>query len=58
MSSLSARYVFAAPEGQTLDAAANQAAMDAVLAQIRDIDQVEDAAKVATRRTRCSRPSR
>ena len=44
MSSLSARYVFAAPEGQTLDSAANQAAMDAVLAKIRDIGQVEGSA--------------
>ncbi|HEY5844028.1 MAG TPA: MMPL family transporter [Mycobacterium sp.] len=45
MSSLSARYVFAAPDGQTLDTPQNEAAMDAVLAQIRDIGQVEDSAK-------------
>lgn len=45
-SSLSARYVFAAPDGQTLANPANQAAMDATLAAIRGIDQVDPAAKV------------
>lgn len=43
--SLTARYVFAAPEGQTLDTPENQAAMDAVLTNIRGIDQVADSAK-------------
>ncbi|MFZ2174478.1 MAG: MMPL family transporter [Rhodococcus sp. (in: high G+C Gram-positive bacteria)] len=46
MEDVSARYVFAAPEGQTLDTPANQAAMDAVLAQVRGIERVQDAAKV------------
>ncbi|MFD1810792.1 MMPL family transporter [Rhodococcus gannanensis] len=45
-SSISARYVFAAPEGETLDTPENQAAMDATLAEIRGIDLVEPAAKV------------
>lgn len=45
-SSLSARFVFAAPDGQTLDSPENQAAMDATLAQIRAIDLVDPAAKV------------
>ncbi|MCL2536225.1 MAG: MMPL family transporter, partial [Nocardiaceae bacterium] len=45
MDSLSARYVFAAPEGQTLDTPENQAAMDAVLAKIRGIDKVSASAK-------------
>ncbi|MFD4291629.1 MMPL family transporter [Rhodococcus sp. NPDC058505] len=45
-SSISARYVFAAPEGQTLDSPGNQAAMDATLAQIRGIELVDPAAKV------------
>ncbi|MGW4477068.1 MMPL family transporter [Rhodococcus triatomae] len=44
--SISARYVFAAPEGQTLDTPENQAAMDATLAGIRGIELVEPAAKV------------
>ncbi|NMN98491.1 MMPL family transporter [Antrihabitans stalactiti] len=43
--SLSARYVFAAPAGQTLESQQNQAAMDAVIAKIREIPQVKDAAK-------------
>ncbi len=43
--SLSARFVFAAPDGQRLDTPANEAAMDAVLAQVRGIEQVEPAAK-------------
>ena len=43
--SLSARYVFAAPAGQTLDSQQNQAAMDAVIAKIREIPQVKDTAK-------------
>ncbi|WP_070379937.1 MMPL family transporter [Rhodococcus sp. WMMA185] len=46
MNRLSARFVFAAPEGQTLESPQNQQAMDAVLAQVRGIDQVQDAAKV------------
>ncbi len=45
-SSISARYVFAAPEGETLESPENQAAMDATLAQIRGIDLVDSAAKV------------
>ncbi|QNG20982.1 MMPL family transporter [Rhodococcus triatomae] len=45
MSALGARYVFAAPDGQTLDSPENQAAMDEVLAQVRQIDQVQDVAK-------------
>lgn len=45
-SSISARYVFAAPEGETLDSPENQAAMDATLAKIRGIDLVDPAAKV------------
>ncbi|MGO4611692.1 hypothetical protein AB4142_35680, partial [Variovorax sp. 2RAF20] len=45
MDSLSARYVFAAPDGQTLDTPANQAAMDEVLAKVRGIDKVSAAAK-------------
>ncbi|WP_072691201.1 MMPL family transporter [Rhodococcus marinonascens] len=46
MDKLSARFVFAAPEGQTLESAQNQQAMDAVLANVRSIDQVQEAAKV------------
>ncbi|MFD4182894.1 MMPL family transporter [Rhodococcus sp. NPDC058514] len=42
---LSARFVFAAPDGQRLDTPANEAAMDAVLTQVRGIEQVEPAAK-------------
>lgn len=42
---LSARFVFAAPAGQTLDTPVNEAAMDAVLAKVRGIDMVEPAAK-------------
>ncbi|CRK53689.1 Integral membrane protein mmpl1 [Rhodococcus sp. RD6.2] len=45
-SSISARFVFAAPEGQTLDSPENQAAMDAALADVRGIELVEPAAKV------------
>ncbi|RVW00186.1 MMPL family transporter [Rhodococcus xishaensis] len=45
MDSLSARFVFAAPPGQTLDAPENRAAMDAVIAQIRGIDKVSESAK-------------
>ncbi|MFF0815904.1 MMPL family transporter [Rhodococcus sp. NPDC003318] len=44
--SISARFVFAAPEGQTLDTPENQAAMDETLAAVRAIDLVEPAAKV------------
>lgn len=44
-SSLSARFVFAAPDGQTLATPANEAAMDATLAQVRGIDLVDPAAK-------------
>lgn len=44
-SSLSARYLIVAPDGETLDEPQNQAAMDAMLAAIRDIGQVEDFAK-------------
>ena len=46
MNALSARYVFAAPEGQTLDEPANMAAVDEVLAAIRGIDKVSAPAKV------------
>ncbi|WP_024796248.1 MMPL family transporter [Tomitella biformata] len=42
MSSLSARYVFAAPEGQTLDTPENQAAMDKVLATAHDVQVATD----------------
>lgn len=45
MDSLSARFVFAAPEGQTLDTPENQAAMDAVIAELRGIDKVSASAK-------------
>ncbi|WP_433609280.1 MMPL family transporter [Prescottella agglutinans] len=45
MDSLSARYVFAAPDGQTLDTPENQAAMDAVIAKVRGIDKVSASAK-------------
>ncbi|WP_137726412.1 MMPL family transporter [Prescottella subtropica] len=45
MDSLSARFVFAAPDGQTLDTPDNQAAMDAVLDKIRGIDRVSASAK-------------
>ncbi|MGW0041668.1 MMPL family transporter [Rhodococcus sp. NPDC003348] len=44
--SISARFVFAAPEGQTLDSEESQAAMDATLAKVRAIDLVDPAAKV------------
>lgn len=43
--SLNARYVFGAPDGQTLDSPANQAAMDAVLANVRQLEQVAEGAK-------------
>lgn len=45
MNSLSARYVFQAPAGQTLDQPQNKEAMNAVLAQVRQIPQVKEAAK-------------
>jgi len=45
MDSLSARFVFAAPEGQTLDTPENQAAMDSVIAKLRGIDMVSASAK-------------
>lgn len=45
MNALSARYVFAAPEGQTLDTPANEQAMNDVLAKIRGVDKVKEAAK-------------
>lgn len=45
LNSLSARYVFAAPDGQRLNSPQNEAAMDAVIAKIRDIPEVKDAAK-------------
>ncbi|MDH6282517.1 RND superfamily putative drug exporter [Rhodococcus sp. LBL1] len=45
MDSLSARFVFAAPEGQTLDTPENQAAMDAVIAKVQGIDKVSASAK-------------
>ncbi len=41
MQSLSARFVFAAPDGQTLDTPANQAAMDAVLGALAGNPDVE-----------------
>ncbi|MFI6432688.1 MMPL family transporter [Rhodococcus oryzae] len=44
--SLSARFVFAAPNGQTLTDPANEAAMDAVLDKVRGIEQVDPAAKI------------
>ncbi|MFE3293794.1 MMPL family transporter [Rhodococcus sp. NPDC059234] len=43
--SLSARFVFAAPDGQSLATPANEAAMDAALAKVRTIDAVEPGAK-------------
>ncbi|TCN49079.1 RND superfamily putative drug exporter [Rhodococcus sp. SMB37] len=46
MNALSARYVFAAPDGQTLDDPENTAAVDEVLAAIRGIDTVSAPAKV------------
>lgn len=46
MNQLSARYVFAAPDGQTLDEPANMQAIDDVLAAVRDIDRVAPPAKV------------
>ena len=45
MDAVSARYVFEAPKGQTLDSPQNKAAMDDVLAKIRQIPEVADAAK-------------
>ncbi|EOM74575.1 MMPL family transporter [Rhodococcus rhodnii] len=45
MNALSARYVFAAPEGQTLDTPENVAAMNAVLDEIRGISLLPDAAR-------------
>ncbi|MFD4369121.1 MMPL family transporter [Rhodococcus sp. NPDC058521] len=45
MNAVAARYVFAAPEGQTLESEQSQAAMDAVLTKIRGIDQVKEEAK-------------
>ena len=45
MAALSARYVFAAPEGQTLADPANERAMDDVLAKVRQVDQVKAEAK-------------
>lgn len=42
---LSARFVFAAPDGQTLDTPANEAAMDTVLTAVRSIDLVSPDAK-------------
>lgn len=46
MNGLSARYVFAAPEGQTLDEPQNMAAVDEVLAAVREIEQVSSPADV------------
>ena len=46
MDALSARYVFAAPDGQTLDDPQNMAAVDEVLAAIRGIDTVSPPAKI------------
>ncbi|MFD6897552.1 MMPL family transporter [Rhodococcus sp. NPDC060086] len=46
MNALSARYVFAAPDGQTLDSPENMAAIDETLAAIRGIDTVSAPAKV------------
>ncbi|MBH0120170.1 MMPL family transporter, partial [Rhodococcus sp. CX] len=46
MNALSARYVFAAPDGQTLDEPQNMAAMNEVLAAVRGIDRVAPGAKV------------
>lgn len=46
MNQLSARYVFAAPDGQTLDEPANMQAIDDVLAAVRGIDRVAPPAKV------------
>lgn len=46
MNAVSARYVFAAPEGQTLASEQSRQAMDAVLTKVRGIEQVQDAAKV------------
>ncbi|MFD6860727.1 MMPL family transporter [Rhodococcus sp. NPDC060090] len=46
MNALSARYVFAAPDGQTLDSPENMAAIDETLVAIRGIDTVSAPAKV------------
>ncbi len=43
MDALSARFVIAAPAGQTLDTPENQAAMDEMLADIRGIEKVSAA---------------
>lgn len=45
MDALSARFVIAAPAGQTLDTPENQAAMDEMLADIRGIEKVSAPAK-------------
>ncbi|MGL4306808.1 MAG: MMPL family transporter [Mycobacteriaceae bacterium] len=46
--SLSARFVFGAPAGQTLDSAENTAAMDKVLAEVRKLKGVSPQAQTAT----------
>ncbi|MEE2031666.1 MMPL family transporter [Rhodococcus chondri] len=46
MSALSARYVFQAPEGQTLDDPTNQEAVEEVLAAVRGIERVSAPAKI------------
>ncbi|NLV80154.1 MAG: MMPL family transporter [Rhodococcus sp.] len=46
MNGLSARFVFAAPEGQTLDDPENMAAVDEVLAAVRGLDRVSEPANV------------
>ncbi|MDV2477595.1 MMPL family transporter [Rhodococcus zopfii] len=46
MGALNARFVFAAPDGQTLDEPQNKAAMNEVLAAARGIDRVTEAAKI------------
>ncbi|MBJ8346161.1 MMPL family transporter [Antrihabitans sp. YC2-6] len=45
MNSLSARIVFAAPDGQTLDTPPNEAAMDAVIDKLKTMSQVKEEAK-------------
>lgn len=46
MNGLSARYVFAAPDGQTLDEPQNMEAVDEVLAAVRGIDRVSSPADI------------
>ncbi|MBJ8340044.1 MMPL family transporter [Antrihabitans sp. YC3-6] len=45
MNSLSARYVIQAPAGQTLESPQNQAAMDAMIAKVREIPDIKGGAE-------------